>query len=92
MNKNNFFVSDILIEKINFKIKQYDQLIEEEKINPQEIKQFEVTKEELELLKAVDERKEICKSENMHYWIIPNSHEPYKSHCHWCLMKVTDYK
>ena len=92
MNKNNFFVSDILIEKINFKIKQYDQLIEEEKINPQEIKQFEVTKEELELLKAVDERKEICKSENMHYWIIPNSQEPYKSYCYWCLMKVTDYK
>lgn len=88
---NNFYVSNKVIEKIHFKIAEYNRLIEEEHKKPHEIKQFEATKEELELLDLVDERIKKCESENIHYWIMPNSQEPYKSVCHWCAMKITDY-
>lgn len=89
---NNFFVSNTVIEKIHFKISEYNRLIEQEHKKPHEIKQFQVTNEELELLELVDKRIKKCESENIHYWIIPNTEKPYTSYCHWCSMKVTDYK
>ena len=104
-NNNNFYVSNKVIDNINWKIKEYDKKIKEynnkKVLTPEEktklgieLNQLKVTKEETELLKMVDNRRNLCKSENIHYWILPsnNSNEPYKSTCHWCSMKITDYK
>jgi hypothetical protein len=91
-NNNNFYVSNSTIEKIHYKIAEYKRLIEKEHKKPHEIEPFKVTNEELELLELVDKRIKRCESENIHYWIMPNSQNPFTSYCHWCSMKITDYK
>lgn len=100
---NNFYVSNKIVEDINFRIQETDRLTKERlrtknddidkiiKINI-ELKKNEVNDDELEVLKRVHERIKKCESENIHYWTISNPQEPYTStSCYWCSIKLTNY-
>lgn len=73
---NNFFVSKDVISTIKAKIKE----------------DKPITKEESDTLNAAKLRTKFCVSDNIHYFVIDNYMFPENAHCHWCGLKVADYK
>jgi hypothetical protein len=73
---NNFYVSHTTASDITYRIKT----------SPNSVKG-----EELELLKRVEERKQICKDQDIHYWVLPNPNTSDDTHCHFCDVPLAFY-
>jgi len=73
---NNFYVSRTIVEDIKFRLKD---------------KPASVTHGEMELLKQVEKRKEICHKSNIHYFVLPDPSTSDGAYCHWCDLTEVEY-
>jgi hypothetical protein len=73
---NNFFASNSAVERIKYNMN----------ISPSR-----VTNDEIQLLKKVNQRKNMCIDQDMHYFVLPDSSSSLGAYCYWCNLTASDY-
>lgn len=73
---NNFFVTNSVVANIKYRLKE---------------EPYKVSNEEMELLKRVEKRKDLCKESNIHYFVLPNPSTSDGAYCHWCDLRADTY-
>jgi hypothetical protein len=73
---NNFFVSNSFVEKVKYNMKAEPHL---------------VTNDEIQILKRVEVRRNMCTDKDIHYFILPDPSTSLGAVCHYCGLTVADY-